>query len=299
MHAAWIEEARRRLVALREGGGWAYRRGAAVSVEATALASLGLLATEGLSALSARITALRAADRLADLQQTAGFLGPTSALASPGWATSYALLLWQAVGGHDGPRRRAVGWLLNEPVDAPARDPGGISGHDTSIPGWPWVEGTHSWVEPTALTLLALVREGVGGHPRIVDGRSVLRDRALSAGGWNYGNTVVFGRELRPQPAPTGLALLALVDSGVSRSVVDPALTYLRRALPEVRAPASLAWGLLGLRAWGVVPDGAERWLAESAGEALRRDDAAIRLGQLLLASGANGVGFLLQGTAD
>ena len=42
-------------------------------------------------------------------------------------------------------------------------------------------------------------------------------DRALPHGGWNYGNKVVFGHELRPQPGPTGMALLALATRARQR----------------------------------------------------------------------------------
>ena len=36
--------------------------------------------------------------------------------------------------------------------------------------GWPWVDGTHSWVEPTALALLVMGREGLSGHSRAREG---------------------------------------------------------------------------------------------------------------------------------
>ncbi|MBV8555260.1 MAG: hypothetical protein JO116_06830, partial [Planctomycetaceae bacterium] len=92
----------------------------------------------------------------------------------------------------------------------------------------------------------------------------------------------------RPQPAPTGLALLTLAQMpGEPRSpLVDRAIRYLTATLPGVRAASSLGWGLLGLRAWGVEPEGAERWLAEAYRHALGRPDAAPRLALLLLAAG-------------
>jgi hypothetical protein len=83
-------------------------------------------------------------------------------------------------------------------------------GHNGMLVGWPWVSGTHSWVEPTSLALLAMGREGRAGHPRAREGVRVLIDRAIPGGGWNVGNTVVFGTRLRPSPGPSGLALLAL-----------------------------------------------------------------------------------------
>jgi hypothetical protein len=287
MADGWIDASRRAVVALADAATWGYRRGASPAVEATALAALGLLATARGDDDPARALVVRSADVLAGLQRPDGSLGVGPSLPSPGWATPYALLLWQALGTHPEARRRAAAWLLAERVDTPPRsaDPDHLSGHDSTIPGWPWVEGTHSWVEPTALAVLTLGREGHLEHPRVVDGVRLLADRAIESGGWNYGNNVVYGRSLRPQPAPTGLALLALARAGSGKRV-DRAATYLRSTLPGLRAASSLAWGLLGLRAWGLAPAASTGWLAESAARVIGRDDAATRLGLLLLAAG-------------
>jgi hypothetical protein len=287
MAADWIDASRRAVVALADAGAWGYRRGGSPSVEATALAALGLLATSQGDDDPARALIVRSADMLAGLQRPDGSLAVGPSLPSPGWATPYALLLWQALGTHHEARRRAVAWLLVERVDTPphSADTDRLTGHDSTIPGWPWVEGTHSWVEPTALAVLALGREGHLGHPRVVDGVRLLVDRAIESGGWNYGNNVVFGRSLRPQPAPTGLALLALTRAGSGKGV-DRAVAYLRSTLPGLRAASSLGWGLLGLRARGVTPGGSSGWLAESAARVIGRDDAATRLGLLLLVAG-------------
>jgi hypothetical protein len=297
MDDGWIDAARRRLVALADDGTWGYRRGAAPAVEPTALAALGLLATDQPGDDSSRALALRASDRLERLQARGGRLGVTATLPEPGWATPLAMLLWGALASAGKARNRAAGWLLGERVDAPPRatDPEGITGHDTSIQGWPWVEGTHSWVEPTALALMALAREGITDHPRVVDGLRLLDDRALEGGGWNYGNTAVFGRPLRPQPAPTGLALLALAARRAGSDYRPRGgFEYLAATLSAVRAAGSLGWGLLGLRAWGRAPSACRDWLAASAADALARDDAAPRLGILLLAAGESSLSLLL-----
>lgn len=299
MEGGWIDRARRTLVALAVEDAWGYRRSGPAAVEATVLAALGLLATDRDG--ESLPLATRAAGRLAGLQRRDGSLGITASLPTPGWATPFASILWQALGSHRDARRRAADWLVGERVDTPPRpaEARPIVGHDTSIPGWPWVEGTHSWVEPTAFALLALAREGLAGHPRAGEGVRVLRDRAIASGGWNYGNATVFGRPLRPQPAPTGLVLLALARSPQDRGIVEPALDYLRGALPTIRASSSLAWGLLGLRAWGADPPGWPDWLAESAAEAIPRDDAAPRLGLILLASSDFAPSYLLPTAED
>jgi hypothetical protein len=135
------------------------------------------------------------------------------------------------------------------------------------------------------MAVLALDRTGLSAHPRVEEGRRVIRDRAVASGGWNYGNREVFGRALRAQPGPTGLALLALAGQGPAPEVVSRGLSYLRATLPAVRAPASLAWGVIGMGAWGERPAASDHWLAESYAAVSGRPDAAPRLACLLLAA--------------
>jgi hypothetical protein len=163
-----------------------------------------------------------------------------------------------------------------------------VVGDDQSVLGWAWTAGTHSWIEPTALAIVALVREGIDDHPHVREGLQMILDRALLKGGWNYGNKLVFNQALRPHPGPTGQALLALAAAGRSSRprAVDPAIHYLRRVLTEVRAPSSLAWGVLGLRAWSACPDEAQTWLSESFAIHGARRDMTAGLGLLALAGG-------------
>ncbi len=289
----WKGKARTRLLRLRDRSGvWGYREGGSSAVEATALASLGLHACWTSSPPEAeRDAALQAVAWLESMQQPDGSLGVSPALPRPGWATPYALLLWQALGGHLSPRRRAANWLLTQHGEQLSADQSSkvkVLGHDPKLIGWSWIAGTHSWLEPTALAIVALSREGLTDHPRVAEGVSLLRDRALVHGGWNYGNTIVFGRELRPQPGPTGLALVALsqVPGGDRPRCVDRAVAYLQRALGDVRAPSSLGWGVLGLRAWNACPHEAGSWLAESWSIHESARDATVGLALLLLAAG-------------
>jgi hypothetical protein len=236
-----------------------------------------------------------AADWLVSLQGRDGSLGVSATLPSPGWSTPHGILLWAAVGEYQPQRERAAQWLLDqEGVSIPNLAPSERTvGHDTMIVGWPWVAGTHSWLEPTALAILALRRQGKSAHPRVGEGLRLISDRAIAAGGWNYGNKIAFGRDLRPQPAPTGLALLALAGLDVHPEMVAPALAYLLETLPGTRAPQSLGWGVLGLRAWARCPEAAEDWLAEAFAMTSRRGDASPGPAYLLLAAGEHSLELL------
>jgi hypothetical protein len=161
---------------------------------------------------------------------------------------------------------RGVRWLLKTKGRRMSPRPD-IFGHDRTLVGWSWVDGTHSWVEPTAYAVMALRAAGKADHARVREAVELLRDRALSDGGWNYGNTRVFANRLRPFPATTGIALAALAGEPrrARGSRIEAAIAYLLNELPRIRSPLSLAWGLIGLAAWDGFPAEASGWLAESA----------------------------------
>lgn len=291
----WARSARRELLQLQASkGGWGYRIGSPACVEPSALAALALAASS--EPAGAEQTAVRAsADWLASIQGEDGSLGVSAAQPTPGWTTPYALLLWTATQSHEPARRKAAAWLLRQKGRALPRsaDPEHIVGHDTTLIGWPWVADTHSWLEPTALAVLALRASGAADHPRVHEGLKLIFDRAITSGGWNYGNKAAFGAALRPQPAPTGLALLALAGTKAPTEVVSRALAYLGSILPETRAPSSLGWGVLGLRAWGEAPAQVPHWLDAAFRHASGRPDSAARLAMLLLAAGEHALEVL------
>jgi hypothetical protein len=298
MTQTWEEQARKQLLELRgRASAWGYRRNGAPSAEPTALACLGLLASgDALSAQEDLATARRSAGWLAMVQRPDGSVPVSRTIDTPGWATPYAILLWHALSGFEQSRRRGRGWLIQiEGLTLPrAAQPGSVIGHDSSSIGWPWVAGTHSWIEPTAMAIVALCREGMVLHPRVEHGFELILDRSLAAGGWNYGNKAVFGHELRPQPGPTGLALLALAARSAESRQARAAIDYLRTVLPGLRAGVSLGWGVLGLRAFGACPIEAERWLAEAYEQCAPNADAALGVALLLLAASERSLTYLL-----
>lgn len=166
------------------------------------------------------------------------------------WPTPLAVLAWNQTPEFQEAQLRAITFLLNATGYHFPRPSGGIIGHDSTLKGWPWIEETHSWVIPTSLTVIALKGAGWGDHVRVVEAKRLLLDRQLPDGGWNYGNTSVFGQKLHPMPESTGMALNALADIATSNEVA-PSLTYLRNRISRIRTPLSLSWGLMGLEAWG------------------------------------------------
>jgi hypothetical protein len=115
------------------------------------------------------------------------------------------------------------------------------------------VADTHSWIEPTALAVIALKATGHGQHDRVLEAIRMMLDRQLPHGGWNYGNTLVFGRELHPMRESTGAALTGLAGV-VDQEKVARSISYLQGEVDRLRTPISLGWGLLGLAAWDLWP---------------------------------------------
>jgi hypothetical protein len=180
-------------------------------------------------------------------------------------------------------RQRALAWMLR--VEGSRIEWIDHTGHDTTIIGWPWVEGTHSWLEPTAMNVLALKHAGLADHPRTREGVRLLQDRLLESGGCNYGNTVVFKQKLLPHLEPTGVCLLALAGQPDRSGRVARSIDYLHRELSARTATASLCYGLFGLAAQNRLPAAADEWLSTASRRTLARDAATYKLALLALAA--------------
>jgi len=169
------------------------------------------------------------------------------------WPTALAILAWQNSPGSQSAQSLAVRFLLESTGVHSPRNPDAPWAHDTSLKGWPWIKDTHSWIEPTAVCLAALRATGHGAHERVSEAIRMMLDRQLPHGGWNYGNTLMFGKELHPMPESTGAALTGLAGV-VGQEKVARSLEFLQGEADRLRTPISLGWTLVGLAAWGLWP---------------------------------------------
>jgi hypothetical protein len=236
-----------------------YATGSVPASEPTAIATLAL-------AQHGRVAAAKkAADFLAEIQADDGSVGVRDGEPTPGWPTSLAVVAWCACGNaYQGPIDRGIAWLLS--VKGSKLEQSEVFGHDMQLVGWAWAEGTHSWLEPTALAVLGLKAAGQANHARTREAVRLILDRQLPGGGCNYGNTVVLGQRLRPHVQPTGMALLALAGEVDSSGRIAKSIAWLRRSIGPETTAASLAWAVLGLKAHGACPPQADDWLAQVAG---------------------------------
>ena len=228
-------------------GGFATAQSGDFRPDATAWAVMALRACGDDSELISR-----AQRRLAEWQGRDGRVAMSKNQPGAFWPTPLAMLAWVGEPESKEALERAANFMLatsGEHLSLPRA----IFKHDGSLKGWSWNEGTHSWVVPSSLGLLALKACGHAGHERPLEAVRLLIDRQLPSGGWNYGNTVVFGTELLPIPECTGHALNALAGY-VEYQHVATSIEYLKQEVARLRSPLSLVWAILGLGAWSLRP---------------------------------------------
>ncbi len=222
------------------GGGWSFFGSRQVSLEATSLASLCLLAEWPSEAL--RLGKLLSGVQLAD-GSWPSFVGDRES----SWTTALAICALNSVNDPSKARERGESWLLRTK---------GQEGHwfwrwkfktadrnvqfDPDKYGWPWISGSASWVIPTAFSLIAIKQFTVcnrseASEKRIHLGVDMLLDRAC-----------VDGVPLRPHVEATAIALLALQDERRS-AVIQRSLSWLNKEVPRVDSVSSLAWCILSL----------------------------------------------------
>ena len=165
------------------------------------------------------------------------------------WPTALAILALQNSASSHEAQNRAIRFLIETTGLHRPRQWFDAAGHDPLLKGWPWIDGTHSWIEPTALNVLALKVTGHAQHERVLEAIRMILNRQLPHGGWNYGSTYVFGKEHLPMPESTGAALTGLAGM-VGQEKVARSLDYLQGEADRLRTPISLGWALLGLAAW-------------------------------------------------
>ena len=234
-----------------KSGGWAYFDSVQESLEATCLAELALAPERHANSSEAILFLLKS--QLSDGGWPA-FLGDSEG----SWTTALALCTLNSTGDFTAAREKAFRWLYAER---------GREGHwfwrwkfktsdrnvrfDPDKYGWPWVTGSASWVIPTAFSIIAIEQFTVcnrseESEKRIHLGVEMLLDRECVDGGWNSGNSLVYGVPLRPHVEATAIALLALQDEQ-RIEIVQKSLSWLRQNAASVDSVSSLAWCILTL----------------------------------------------------
>jgi hypothetical protein len=231
-------------------GGWSFYSGKQSWLEPTFYGALVLHGEPQADRAWALLKSWQAAD---------GSWPPTPGAAISGWGTALCLTLAHVRGDLGEPYVKGVDYLLKTAGTESQlwrRALAGIGlidpGRNLSLKGWPWKEGTSSWVEPTAHALIALKK--ASAHvtntelpERIRSGEALLLDVRCKDGGWNYGSPWTLGEDQRSYPETTALALLGLQGRPEAGRSIDLA----SRWLEETPSPLARAWIMVALRLYG------------------------------------------------
>ena len=228
---------------VRPDGGSPYYPGGRSSVEPTLLAALALSPTGAETDPVRPLLAWARKQQNPDGSLSLGFGQSRQGL----WVTALAAAAFTRF-GLAAEAKRALDFVLSSRSVTAAKDP--MIGQDDTLPAWPWISGTSGWVEPTAWSLIALGLAGLASHPRAQEGIRFLLDRQIPAGGWNYGNPSLSGKDLLPFWDTTGLALVALRGRTDAKDLAKR-LGLLEQDQPRIESLSGLAWTVLGLESHG------------------------------------------------
>jgi hypothetical protein len=252
-----------------QDGGWGFLPGKSSNTECT---SLCLLALDSLGAKQPVASTKRGLDWLLKRQASEGSWPLSDSTHDASWTTALAIIALNRFPGYQLQTRTASAWLLKQEGSTPgilARLVGAFVSHSNSVAlnadlkGWAWVPQTFSWVEPTSYALIALkqIRTYVAAENldgRIQQGEMMIYDRMCNGGGWNYGNSKVFGEALWPYPDVTAVALIALQDHQLSQANQE-SLRALRKMMKETDSGLALCWGSICLSIYGDETSGWQR----------------------------------------
>ncbi len=194
-------------------GGWGYFAGRQSWLEPTFYAML---------ALDGEPAGERAWNLVKSWQNADGGWRPSAQVTNSSWVTALGVSLCTIQGDYGRSFEQGVRWILSTTGAESSFLSRTIHSlfrrgkdRDTSNRGWPFFQNTNAWVEPTALSLVALRRASARFHDRelgerLREGENLLLTVRCSDGGWNYGSAFALDVNLPSYPETTALALLGL-----------------------------------------------------------------------------------------
>ena len=229
-------------------GGWGYSPAGGAFLEPTAAVLFALQHSP-----LAKQAVEEAVSWILSFQNPDGGWGICAQDGESGWQTAWAVYALSQLGGAEAEMQRGLRWLLDEDVmqytDSELLSAGeAVAQIDFSIRGWPWLPGKSSWVEPSALTLLALAKNSLqaGVLTRVNEAVLYLKDRRCSGGGWNVGNPVMFEALLPARINPTAWAVLALAETSPQDILLED-VQILHEEMHRDGGTMGFAWGLMAL----------------------------------------------------
>ena len=242
-------------------GGWGAVPGKQSNTESTAL---GLLALRSLADSSENPAVRKAEHWLSSSQRSDGSWPYGAGATAASWSTALALIALSDSGVEGERLVRAGKWILAQEGSKPgilaklilalSFQKKAVHLNDDLI-GWSWTPSSYSWVEPTSYCLIALKKiksrlSAKAVKERVDQAELMIYDRMCEGGGWNYGNTAVYGDPLWPYPDITGLALIAL-QNHKERSENQVSLRVLSKMAENTDSGLALGWSSICLSLYG------------------------------------------------
>ena len=241
-------------------GGWGAVAGRRSNTEATALALLALESAGADTAITGR-----AKNWLAKRQLAEGCWPLNDSAKGPSWSTALAILAFASGLAED--RERAIkagNWLLEQAGGKPGilaklivfmKGQKRVVRLNQDLIGWPWTTDNFSWIEPTSYCLMAIkkLKQQLPAdrlRERIAQAELMIYDRMCDGGGWNYGNSEVYGEKLWPYPDTTALALIATQDRR-ERQENQLSLRLLKDLALKTDSGLALSWASICCNLYG------------------------------------------------
>jgi hypothetical protein len=234
--------------AQHDAGGWGYSTGSHPVIEPTAIALLALL-----NATGAEMTFQQGISWLLNAQNPDGGWGINENDGESGWHTTLAAICLQKYGQADNMLKRALEWIVNEGtsqvMEAEFRTTDVSNTVDPGALVWPWLPGQVCWIEPTALSVLALVysKQTPLASLRIDAAIKYFKNNRTPTGGWDIGNAGPLDTIVLPRAYPTSLVLMAL-DQVAAEEIRADDIMALQLDMRHDPSSLSLASGLLALK---------------------------------------------------
>jgi Squalene-hopene cyclase N-terminal domain len=242
-------------------GGWGAWAGKRSATEMTALALLALHVAHDIAPESA----LRKGEAWFIKRQNADGSWPhNDSLKASSWSTAFAMIALSVSGQFEERLVKAGNWALEQEGSKP-----GILANlilaltfqkkavqlNEDLIGWSWTPNSFSWVEPTSYFLLALKKTkrllaSKTVEERLRQGELMIYDRMCDNGGWNYGNSSVYGERLWPYPDITAVALIALQDQ-CERKENQVSLRALSEMTKSTDSGLALSWTAICFSLYG------------------------------------------------
>jgi Squalene-hopene cyclase N-terminal domain len=286
------------LTSQNSDGGWGAWAGKGSATEMTALALLAL----GTTHENAEESAIRKGKEwLIKRQNPDGSWPLNQSVKTSSWSTALAMIALSESGQFDERLAKAGSWALEQEGSKP-----GILANlilaltfqkkavqlNQDLIGWSWTPNSFSWVEPTSYFLIALKKTkrllaSKALEDRIRQGELMIYDRMCDNGGWNYGNSTVYGDRLWPYPDTTAVALIAL-QNWQGRKENQLSLRALSEMTKSTDSGLALSWSAICFSLYGQEDSELRKRLVERfAKTKFLGETKAIALGILAMGNGA------------